>query len=37
MGPNLTKDMSIKSFKDFYWLKEEPPCFCKKWNDSFWF
>ncbi|MBB6512131.1 hypothetical protein GGQ92_000912 [Gracilibacillus halotolerans] len=23
MRPNLTKDISIESFKDYYWLKEE--------------
>lgn len=28
--PNLTKDMSIKDFKEFYWLKEELQLFCKE-------
>lgn len=23
MRPNLTKDISVEGFKDFYWLKEE--------------
>lgn len=30
MRPNLTKDISIESFKDFYWLKEELQTFCKE-------
>ncbi|MFJ7744676.1 DUF6434 domain-containing protein [Peribacillus sp. NPDC097295] len=30
MRPNLTKDISVKSFKDFYWLKEELQTFCRK-------
>jgi len=30
MRPNLTKDMSIESFKDFYWLKEELQAFCRE-------
>ncbi|MBP2079492.1 DUF6434 domain-containing protein [Oceanobacillus polygoni] len=30
MRPNLTKDMSIQSFKDFYWLKEELQTFCRE-------
>lgn len=30
MRPNLTKDMSIESFKDFYWLKEELQVFCRE-------
>jgi len=30
MRPNLTKGMSIESFKDFYWLKEELQAFCRK-------
>lgn len=30
MRPNLTKDMNIKSFKDFYWLKEELQSFCRE-------
>ena len=28
--PNLTKDISIKDFKDFYWLKTELMKFCKE-------
>ncbi|MGE1165641.1 SAP domain-containing protein [Peribacillus simplex] len=28
MRPNLSKDISIESFKDFYWLKEELQTFC---------
>lgn len=27
--PNLTKDISVKDFKDFYWLKEELVAFCR--------
>lgn len=30
MRPNLTKDISIESFKDFYWLKEELQTFCRE-------
>ncbi|MDO6449904.1 DUF6434 domain-containing protein [Oceanobacillus profundus] len=30
MRPNLTTDMSIQSFKDFYWLKEELQIFCRE-------
>ncbi|MFT4414783.1 DUF6434 domain-containing protein [Fredinandcohnia humi] len=30
MRPNLTKDISIQSFKDFYWLKEELQAFCRE-------
>ncbi|PAE10699.1 cytoplasmic protein [Niallia circulans] len=30
MRPNLTKDISIDSFKDFYWLKEELQSFCRE-------
>ncbi|MFJ7362924.1 DUF6434 domain-containing protein [Peribacillus frigoritolerans] len=29
MRPNLSKDISIESFKDFYWLKEELQTFCR--------
>lgn len=29
MRPNLTKDISVKSFQDFYWLKEELQSFCR--------
>ncbi|WP_342506637.1 DUF6434 domain-containing protein [Sporosarcina sp. FSL K6-2383] len=30
MRPNLTKDISFQSFKDFYWLKEELQAFCRE-------
>lgn len=30
MRPNLTKDITIQSFKDFYWLKEELQTFCRE-------
>ncbi|MBO0588402.1 DUF6434 domain-containing protein [Sporosarcina sp. E16_8] len=30
MRPNLTKDISVQSFKDFYWLKEELQEFCRE-------
>lgn len=30
MRPILTKDISIASFKDFYWLKEELQSFCRE-------
>lgn len=30
LRPNLTTDMSIQSFKDFYWLKEELQIFCRE-------
>ncbi|MDL4839861.1 DUF6434 domain-containing protein [Aquibacillus rhizosphaerae] len=30
MRPNLTKDINIQSFKDFYWLKEELQLFCRE-------
>ena len=30
MRPNLTKEMSIKDFKDYYWLKEELQNFCRE-------
>lgn len=29
LRPNLSKDISIESFKDFYWLKEELQTFCR--------
>jgi hypothetical protein len=29
LRPNLTKDISVRDFKDFYWLKEELQLFCK--------
>lgn len=29
MRPNLTKDISVESFKDYYWLKEELQFFCR--------
>ncbi|WP_454191158.1 DUF6434 domain-containing protein [Paenibacillus sp. Marseille-Q7038] len=30
MRPNLTKDINIQSFIDFYWLKEELQMFCRE-------
>ncbi|MED2737689.1 DUF6434 domain-containing protein [Bacillus toyonensis] len=30
MRPNLTKEISIQDFKDYYWLKEELQSFCRK-------
>ena len=30
LRPNLTKDISFQSFKDFYWLKEELQAFCRE-------
>jgi len=30
MRPKLTKDISVDSFSDFYWLKEELQSFCRK-------
>lgn len=30
MRPNLTKDISLDSFKDFYWLKKELQAFCRE-------
>ena len=30
MRPNLIKEMSIKDFKDYYWLKEELQNFCRE-------
>jgi len=32
--PNLTKDISIQDFKDFYWLKEELQSFCREHGMS---
>ena len=34
MRPNLTKDISVESFKDFYWLKKELQSFCRKYGLS---
>ncbi len=30
MRPNLTKDINVESFKNFYWLKEELQSFCRE-------
>lgn len=30
MRPNLTIDISVENFKDFYWLKEELQSFCRE-------
>lgn len=30
MRPNLTRDISLESFKDFYWLKKELQSFCRE-------
>jgi SAP domain-containing new25/Domain of unknown function (DUF6434) len=30
MKPNLTKNISIQDFKDYYWLKEELQAFCRE-------
>ncbi|WP_397538246.1 DUF6434 domain-containing protein [Rummeliibacillus pycnus] len=30
MRPILTKEISVQSFKDFYWLKEELQSFCRE-------
>lgn len=30
LRPNLTLDISVESFKDFYWLKEELQTFCRE-------
>lgn len=30
MRPNLTKDIRVQVFKDFYWLKEELQSFCRE-------
>lgn len=32
MRPYLTKEISVKEFKDYYWLKEELQLFCRE-ND----
>lgn len=34
MRPNLTKDISIQDFKDYYWLKEELQSFCREHGIS---
>jgi len=28
--PNLNKNINLKDFKDFYWLKEELVAFCRE-------
>ena len=30
MRPNLTKEIRVESFKEFYWLKEELQAFCRE-------
>ncbi|NBJ68083.1 MULTISPECIES: DUF6434 domain-containing protein [Clostridia] len=30
MRPDLTRELSMQAFKDFYWLKEELQAFCRK-------
>ncbi len=30
MRPNLTKEISVQCFKDYYWLKEELQLFCRE-------
>ncbi|HDX9578540.1 TPA: SAP domain-containing protein [Bacillus pseudomycoides] len=30
MRPNLTKEISVQNFKNFYWLKEELQSFCRE-------
>ena len=30
MRPDLTKDISVQCFKDFYWLKQELQTFCRE-------
>ncbi len=30
LRPNLTKDISVEDFRDFYWLKEELQAFCRE-------
>lgn len=30
MRPDLTKDINVESFKNFYWLKEELQSFCRE-------
>jgi LmbE family N-acetylglucosaminyl deacetylase len=34
LRPNLTKEISIKDFKDYYWLKEELQSFCREHGMS---
>ncbi|WP_026909146.1 DUF6434 domain-containing protein [Paucisalibacillus globulus] len=34
MRPNLTKELSFKDFKDFYWLKDELQAFCREHGMS---
>ncbi len=34
LRPNLTKNISIQSFRDFYWLKEELQLFCRQHGIS---
>ncbi|PEA53210.1 cytoplasmic protein [Bacillus pseudomycoides] len=34
MRPNLTRDISIQDFKNFYWLKEELQSFCREHGIS---
>ena len=34
MGPELTKDIAIQDFKNFYWLKEELQQFCRQHGMS---
>lgn len=34
MRPNLSKEISIQDFKDFYWLKEELQSFCREHKIS---
>ena len=29
MRPELKKDLNVKDFRDFYWLKEELQTFCR--------
>lgn len=30
LRPNLTKEMNVQGFRDFYWLKEELQMFCRE-------
>lgn len=34
MRPQLTKDINIEEFKQYYWLKEELQAFCRKYSIS---
>ena len=34
MRPELTKDIAIQDFKNFYWLKEELQHFCRQYDMS---